>query len=150
MIRITCCFVKLLLQLPNILKKNGGHIGEKLEAIQTILNCVKMPGHATQNLVLIRKKILLSGDSSENKDLAKFFEYANSYLNEQELEDTLKRPKESIIVCRHSNLRQTTHILQLSKSSMKLQKRQANQKTHDWSKGHPTVQLPKYIVHVQS
>ena len=150
MIRMTCCFIKLLSQLPNILKTNGGHIGEKVEAIHTILDCAKVSGHATQNLVLIRKKILLSDDSSENKDLAKFFEYANSYLNGQELADTLKRPKESIIVCRHSNLKQTTRILQLYKSSMKLQKQQANQKTHDWSQGHPTVQLPKYIVHGQS
>ena len=31
------CFIKLLLQLPNILKTNGGHKDEKLEAIQTIL-----------------------------------------------------------------------------------------------------------------
>ena len=104
--------------------------------MKLIVDCVKMSGHATQNLVLIRKKMLLSSDSSENKDLAKFFEYANSCLNEQELEDTLKRPNESIIVCRHSNLRQTTRILQLYKSSMKLQKQQANQKTHDWSQGH--------------
>ena len=31
------CFIKLLLQLPNILKTNGDHKDEKLEAIQTIL-----------------------------------------------------------------------------------------------------------------
>ena len=105
--------------------------------MKLIVDCVKMSGHATQNLVLIRKKMLLSSDSSENKDLAKFFEYANSCLNGQELEDTLKRPNESI--CRHSNLRQTTRILQLYKSSMKLQKQQANQKTHDWSQGHSTT-----------
>ena len=56
MSKMTGCFIKLLLQLPNILKTNGDHKDEKLEAIQTILDGIKMSGHATQNLVLIRKK----------------------------------------------------------------------------------------------
>ena len=64
------CFIKLISQLPNILKTNGYHKDEKLEAIQTILDGIKMSGHATQNLVSIRKKLLLSGVSSEYKDLA--------------------------------------------------------------------------------
>ena len=74
MSKVAGCFIKLLSHLPNILKTNGDHNNEKLEAIQTILDGIKMSEHATQNLVLIRKKFLLSGISSEYKDLAKFAE----------------------------------------------------------------------------
>ena len=50
--------LKLLLQLPNILKTNDrDHKDEKLEAIQTILDGMKMSGHATQNLVSIKKNV---------------------------------------------------------------------------------------------
>ena len=52
-----------------------------------------MPGHANQNLVSIRKKFLLSGVSSEYKDLAKFAEDTNSHLFGEELEDSLKKAK---------------------------------------------------------
>ena len=38
MLKMTACFIKLLSQLPNILKTNGGHKDEKLEAIQTFLD----------------------------------------------------------------------------------------------------------------
>ena len=43
---MTGCFIKLHLQLPNILKTNGDHKDEKLEAIQNILDDIKMAGHA--------------------------------------------------------------------------------------------------------
>ena len=66
------------------------------------------------------EKFLFSGFSNEYKDLAKFAEDTDSHLFGEELENSLKRPKEDIIVCRH--LRQTTRMLQLSKHSMKLQK----------------------------
>ena len=69
---MTDCFIKLLSQLPNISKTNGDHKDEKLEAIQTILDDIKMSRHATQNLVPTRKKFLLSGVSSKYKNLAKF------------------------------------------------------------------------------
>ena len=62
---MTGCFIKLLSQLPNILKTNGDHKDEKLEAIQTILDDIKMSGNATQNLASIRPKFLLSGLNSE-------------------------------------------------------------------------------------
>ena len=55
MSKMTGCFIKLLSQLPNLLKTNGDHKDDKLEAIQTILDGIKMSGHATQNLVSIRK-----------------------------------------------------------------------------------------------
>ena len=55
MSKMTGCFIKLLSQLTNILKTNGDHKDEKLEAIQTILDGIKMSGYATQNLVSIRK-----------------------------------------------------------------------------------------------
>ena len=35
MSKMTGCFIKLLSQLPNILKTNGDHKDEKLEGIQT-------------------------------------------------------------------------------------------------------------------
>ena len=56
MSKMTGCFIKLLSQLPNILKINGDHKTEKLEVIQTILDGIKMSGHANQNLESIRKK----------------------------------------------------------------------------------------------
>ena len=42
--KMTGCFIKLLSQLPNILKTNGDHKDEKLEVIQTILDGIKMSG----------------------------------------------------------------------------------------------------------
>ena len=93
MSKMTGCFIKLPSQLPNILKTNGDHKDEKLEAIQTILDDIKMSGHATQNLVSIRKKFLLSGVSNEYKDLAKFAEDTDSHLFGKELEDSLKKAK---------------------------------------------------------
>ena len=93
MSKLTGCFIKLLSQLPNILKTNGDHKDEKLEAIQTILDGIKMSGYATQNLVSIRKKFLLSGVSNEYKDLAKFAEDTDSHLFGEDLEDSLKKAK---------------------------------------------------------
>ena len=60
--------------------------------------------------------------TQEYKDLTKFPEDTNLHLLKEESEDSLKRPKEDILVCRHSNLRQTNHMLQLRENSMKLQK----------------------------
>ena len=48
MLKMTDCFIKLLSQLPNILKTNGDHKDEKLKAIQTFLDGIKMSGHAAQ------------------------------------------------------------------------------------------------------
>ena len=48
MLKMTDCFIKLLSQLPNILKTNGDHKDEKLEAIQTFLDGIKISRHATQ------------------------------------------------------------------------------------------------------
>ena len=78
--KMTACFIKLLSHLPNILKTNGDHKDEKLEVIQTILDGIKMSGHATQNLVSIRKKFLSSGVGNEYNDLA----------SEQKFQETLK------------------------------------------------------------
>ena len=44
------------------------------------LDGIRMSGHANQNLVAIRKKSLLSGVTSEYKDLAKFGEDTDSHL----------------------------------------------------------------------
>ena len=93
MSKMTGCFIKSLSQLPNILKTNGNHKEEKLEVIQTILDGIKMSGHANQNLVSIRKKFLLSAVRSEYKDLPKFAEDTNSRLFGEELEDSLKKAK---------------------------------------------------------
>ena len=63
---MTGCFIKLLFQLPNILKTNVDHKDEKLEVIQTILDGIK------PKLGINKEKFLLSGVSSEYKDLVKF------------------------------------------------------------------------------
>ena len=52
-----------------------------------------MSGHATQNLVSIRKKFLFSGVSSEYKDLPKFAKDTDSHLFGEKLEDSLKKAK---------------------------------------------------------
>ena len=52
-------FYKTTLQFPNILKTNGDHKDEKLEAIQTILDGIKMSGHATQNQSIRKKSYYL-------------------------------------------------------------------------------------------
>ena len=118
---MTDCFIKLLSQLPNILKTNGDHKHEKLEAIQTILDGIKMPGHATQNLVSIRKNSLLSSVGSVYKDLAKFAEDTDSYLFGEESEDFLKKAKGRYY--RLQALKPKTNYPHASKrSSMKLQK----------------------------
>ena len=48
MLKMTGRFRKLLFQLPNIFKTNAHHKDEKLEAIQTFLDAIKLSGHATQ------------------------------------------------------------------------------------------------------
>ena len=48
MLKMTGCFIKLLSQLPNILKTNADHKDEKLEAIQTFLDGIKLSRHAAQ------------------------------------------------------------------------------------------------------
>ena len=72
-VKVTGCFIKLLLQLPKLLKTKED---------------------ANQNLVSIRKKILFSDVSSECKDLGMFTEDINSHLFGEELEDSLKKAKE--------------------------------------------------------
>ena len=99
----TGCFIKLLSRIPNILKTNGDHKDEKLEVIQSILDGIKMSGHANQNLVSIGKKFLLPGVSSEYKDLAKFAEDIDSHLFGEELEASLKKAEE-----RHYSLQALT------------------------------------------
>ena len=84
-------FIKLLSQVSHILKTNGDHKDEKLEVIQTILDGIKMSGHANQNFVSIRREFRLSSVSSESKDLAKFAEDTGSHLFGEELEDSLKK-----------------------------------------------------------
>ena len=82
-----------------------------------------MSGHANQNLVSIREKSLLSRVGSKYKNLAKFAEDTDCHPFREKLENSLQKAKESIIVCRHSNLKQTTRpMLHLSKNSMKPQK----------------------------
>ena len=48
MLKMTDCFIKLLSQLPNILKTNADHKDEKLESLETFLDGIKLSGHATQ------------------------------------------------------------------------------------------------------
>ena len=48
LLKMTGCLIKLLFQLPNILKTNGDRKDNKLQAIQTFLDAIKMSGHAIQ------------------------------------------------------------------------------------------------------
>ena len=125
-------FIKLLSQLPNILKINGDHKNEKLEVIETILGGIKMSGHATQNLVSIRKKFLLSVVSSEYKDLAKFAEDNDSHFVGEELEDFFKNAKGRHDSLHALKLKTNYGILQLSENSMKLQKTTKDQPKDPW------------------
>ena len=50
-----------------------------------------MSVHATQNLLSVNKKDLLSGISSKYKDLTKFPENTDSHLFREELEDYFKK-----------------------------------------------------------
>ena len=70
------------------------HNNEKLEGIQTILDGSKISRYATQNLLSLRKKFLLSSVNSEYDDLAKFAGDTDSHLFGEELEDSLKKAKE--------------------------------------------------------
>ena len=63
----------------------------------------------------MRKNFLLSGVSSEYKDLVKFAEDTDSHLFGEETEDSLK---EDIMVCRRSSLK-SPRMLQLSENSIK-------------------------------
>ena len=119
---MTGCFIKLLSQLFDILKTNGGHKDEKLEATQTILGGIKLSGYATQNLVSMRKKFILSAVSSEYKDLAQFAEDTNSHLCGEELVDSLKKVKGRHYSLQALKPNTNFPMLQLSQNSMKLQK----------------------------
>ena len=138
---MTGYFTKLLSQLPNILKTNGDHKDEKLEAIQTILDGIKMSGHANPNLVSIKKKFLLSGISSEYKDLAKFAEDTESYLFGKKLENSLKKAKR-----RH-------YSLQALKPKINYPHASTKQKFHETSKNDRPINVtmgghkgtPQYI-----
>ena len=83
-----------------MLETNGDHKDEKLEAIQIILDGIKMSEHSAQNLLTIRKKFLLSGESSEYKNLAKFAEDTDSHLLWEKLEDSLKKAKDPWVATR--------------------------------------------------
>ena len=54
--KMTDYFIKLLSQLPSILQTNGDHKNEKLEAIKTILDGLKMSGHACNLKLRINKE----------------------------------------------------------------------------------------------
>ena len=58
--KMTDYFIKLFSQLPNIVKTNGDPKDDGMKILE----------HAKKNLHLIRKKLILSGVSSEYKDLA--------------------------------------------------------------------------------
>ena len=74
------------------------------------------------NLLSIRKKFLLSGVSSEYKDLAKFAEDTDPQLIGEELEDSLKKSERRHYSLQALNPKANYPILQLSENSMKFQK----------------------------
>ena len=74
------------------------------------------------NLLSIRIKFLLSGVSSEYKDLTKFAEDTDPQLIEEEPEDSVKKPKRRHYSLQALNPKTNYPILQLSENSMKFQK----------------------------
>ena len=84
MSKMTGCLIKLLSQLPNILQTKGT---TKMRSWRSL------SGHANQNIVSIRKKFMLSGVSSEYKDLPRFAKDTDSHLFEEELEESLMKAK---------------------------------------------------------
>ena len=74
------------------------------------------------NLLSIRKKFLLSGVSSEYKDLAKFAEDTDPHLIGEELDDSVKKSKRIHYSLQALNPKTNYSILQLNKNSMKFQK----------------------------
>ena len=91
---MTGCFLKLLSQLPNIMKRGtqrwevGGY--EKFSQWhQNVWACNLMQ----PNLLSIRKKFLLSSVNSQCKDQAKFAEDTDSHFIGEELEDSLKKSR---------------------------------------------------------
>ena len=111
-----------------------------------------MLGDANQNLVAIRKKFLLSGISSKYKDLAKFAEDTDSNLFGEELQDSLKKAKGRHYSFQALKPKPPVHASTRRKFKQRsLKKRQANQKTHGWPQGHPTVtiQLPKHMGRIE-
>ena len=106
-----------------------------LEVIQTILDGIKMSGNPNQNLVSIRKKILLSGLCSEYTDLAKFAEDTDSYLFGEELEDSLKKAKG-----RHYSLQALKPKPPIHASTKQKFKKQ---------QGHLTIQLTKHMGRIE-
>ena len=129
MSKMTSCSIKLLSQLPNILKTNRDHKDEKL-ASQTILDGIKISEYATQNLLSWKKKCVLSGVRSECKGLAKSAEDTNSHLFGEEIEGSLKNTKG-----RH-------YRLQAVKPMINYQHASAKQKFHKISKNDRPAKRP--------
>ena len=145
MSKMTTCSIKLLSQLPNILKTNRDHKDEKL-ASQTILDGIKISEYATQNLLSLKKKFVLSGVRSEYKGLAKSAQDTNSHLFGEEIEGSLKNTKG-----RHYSLQAVKPMTnyQHASAKQKFHKISKNdrpaKKTHGLPQGHHTIQLPKYM-----
>ena len=74
------------------------------------------------NLLSIRKKFLLSGVSSEYKDLTKFAEETDPHLIGEELEDSFKKYKRRHYSLQALNPKTNYSILQLGENFMKFQK----------------------------
>ena len=74
------------------------------------------------NLLSVRKKFLLSGASSEYKDLAKFAEDTDPHIIGDEFEDILKKSKRRHYSLQALNPKTNYPILQQCENSMKFQK----------------------------
>ena len=94
MSKMTSCFIKLLEELPEIFISNGNK--EKL-AIKTVINGLKLAGHAGQALNKYRKKNFLASVGDEYKDLSKYAADSDTHLFGDDLGDSLKRPKSTIL-----------------------------------------------------
>ena len=92
MSKVSCCLIALLTKLPELFKGQGVS-QEKTEAIQLILDGLKLAGHGNQSMNTLRKKSFLAGVSQDYKDLAKFALDSDTHLFGDELEDSIKKAK---------------------------------------------------------
>ena len=140
--KMTGCFVKLFPQLPNILKTSGDI---KMRSWRPF-----RPSQIASKCLGMQPKIQYHQGRNCH--------YLLLAVNTRIWESFLRTPtlilfgrsqkKKDIIVCRHSNLRQSTQMLQLSKNPMKLQKKTGQPKDPWLATRAPNSTTPQ--VHGQS
>ena len=89
--KVTASSIELLPRLPDISRSKLDNMENKTEIIQIILNGFKFDGHGNLAIKNLMKKYLLSGVSTQYKDLSKFAHGLDSLLFREKLEEPLKK-----------------------------------------------------------